>query len=73
MQQYLGELRREPLLTAAEEIELSKAIEAGRTPHASPEVCATAAAARMKSLLPGRHRNRWFQPLSLVYVNVNVN
>ena len=48
VQQYLGELRREPLLTAAEEIELAKAIEAGRAPNASPEVVTTAAAARRR-------------------------
>jgi RNA polymerase primary sigma factor len=48
VQQYLGELRREPLLTAAEEIELSQAIEAGRVPHASKEAIATAAAARQR-------------------------
>jgi RNA polymerase sigma factor (sigma-70 family) len=48
VQQYLGELRREPLLTAAEEIELAKAIEAGRAPTASAEVVATAAAARRR-------------------------
>ena len=48
MQQYLGELRREPLLNAAEEIELAQAIEAGRAPHATPEVLATAAAARQR-------------------------
>jgi RNA polymerase primary sigma factor len=48
VQQYLGELRREPLLNAAEEIELAKAIEAGKAPNASPEVCAIAAAARQR-------------------------
>src|SRR5205823_3188414 len=48
VQQYLGELRREPLLTAAEEIELAQAIEAGRVPHASAESIATAAAARRR-------------------------
>jgi RNA polymerase primary sigma factor len=48
VQQYLGELRREPLLTAAEEIELAQAIEAGRAPTATPEVCAIAAAARRR-------------------------
>jgi RNA polymerase primary sigma factor len=48
VQQYLGELRREPLLTAAEEVELAQAIEAGRAPHASPELRATADAARRR-------------------------
>jgi len=48
VQQYLGELRREPLLTAAEEIELAQAIEAGRAPHATAEAIATAAAARRR-------------------------
>jgi RNA polymerase primary sigma factor len=48
VQQYLGELRREPLLNAAEEIELAKAIEEGKAPNASPEVCAIAAAARQR-------------------------
>jgi len=46
VQQYLGELRREPLLTAAEEVELAQTIEAGRAPNATPEVRAAAAAAR---------------------------
>ena len=36
VQQYLGELRREPLLTAEEEVELAQAIELGRAPHATP-------------------------------------
>ena len=48
VQQYLGELRREPLLTAAQEIELAQAIEAGNAPHASPEVRELAAAARQR-------------------------
>jgi RNA polymerase sigma factor (sigma-70 family) len=48
VQQYLGELRREPLLNAAEEIELAKAIEAGRAPNATPEIVAIAAAARRR-------------------------
>jgi len=48
VQQYLGELRREPLLTAAEEVELAQAIEAGRAPHATPEAQEIAAAARQR-------------------------
>ena len=48
VQQYLGELRREPLLTAAEEVELSKAIEAGRAPHATAEDREIAGAARQR-------------------------
>lgn len=48
MQQYLGELRREPLLTAAEEIELAQAIEAGRAPHATADAQRIAAAARQR-------------------------
>src|SRR3954452_14662121 len=48
VQQYLGELRREPLLTAAEEVELAQKIEAGRVAHASPEDRAIAAAARQR-------------------------
>jgi len=46
VQQYLGELRREPLLTAAQEIELAQAIELGRDPHATPAQRDAAAAAR---------------------------
>jgi RNA polymerase sigma factor (sigma-70 family) len=48
VQQYLTELRREPLLTAAEEIELSKAIEAGRSPVATDEERTIAEAARRR-------------------------
>ena len=48
MQQYLDELRREPLLTAAEEIELAKLIEAGNEPGASDETIAKANAARRR-------------------------
>jgi RNA polymerase primary sigma factor len=48
VQQYLGELRREPLLTAAEEIELAKLIEVGGAADASPEDRARAAAARRR-------------------------
>src|SRR4051794_39027371 len=48
VQQYLGELRREPLLTAAEEIELAQAIEAGRAPHATADAQKIAAAARQR-------------------------
>jgi len=48
VQQYLGELRREPLLTAAEEVELAQAIEAGRALHASAETREIAAAARQR-------------------------
>jgi RNA polymerase primary sigma factor len=48
VQQYLTELRREPLLTAAEEIELAKAIEAGRSPVATDEDRTVAEAARRR-------------------------
>jgi RNA polymerase primary sigma factor len=48
VQQYLGELRREPLLTAAEEIELAQTIELGAAPDATPEQRANAAAARQR-------------------------
>ncbi len=48
MQQYLDELRREPLLTAAEEIELAKLIEAGNAPDASDDDIARANAARRR-------------------------
>ncbi|HEX4822021.1 MAG TPA: sigma-70 family RNA polymerase sigma factor [Acidimicrobiales bacterium] len=48
VQQYLGELRREPLLTAAQEIELAQAIEAGRAVDATPEALEIAAAARQR-------------------------
>src|SRR3954453_3768750 len=48
VQQYLGELRREPLLTAAQEIELAQAIEAGRAVDATPETLEVAAAARQR-------------------------
>ena len=48
VQQYLAELRREPLLTAAQEIELAKAIEAGRAVDATPEAREIAAAARQR-------------------------
>ena len=48
MQQYLGELRREPLLTAAEEIELAKLIEAGNAADASPVDRRLAAEARRR-------------------------
>jgi RNA polymerase primary sigma factor len=41
-------LRREPLLTAAEEVELAQAIEAGRALHASAETREIAAAARQR-------------------------
>jgi RNA polymerase primary sigma factor len=48
VQQYLGELRREPLLTAAEEIELAKLIEAGGTDDATAGQIARAAQARRR-------------------------
>jgi RNA polymerase primary sigma factor len=48
VQQYLGELRREPLLSAAEEIELAQAIERGNAPDANEQDRATAAAARQR-------------------------
>jgi RNA polymerase sigma factor (sigma-70 family) len=48
VQQYLGELRREPLLTAAEEVDLSQKIERGRAPDATHEDLAIAAAARQQ-------------------------
>ncbi len=48
VQQYLGELRREPLLTAAEEIDLSQKIERGRAPDATSDDIAIAAAARQR-------------------------
>jgi RNA polymerase primary sigma factor len=46
VQQYLGELRREPLLTAAEEVDLAQRIERGNAPDATAEERAIAAAAR---------------------------
>jgi RNA polymerase sigma factor (sigma-70 family) len=46
--QYLEELRREPLLTPAEEIELAQAIEAGTAPDADDDTLARAAAARRR-------------------------
>ena len=45
---YLSELHREPLLTAAEEVELAKAIEAGIAPTATKAQRATADAARRR-------------------------
>jgi len=48
VQQYLGELRREPLLTAAEEIELAQKIELGNAADATPQDRAIAAAARQR-------------------------
>ena len=48
VQQYLGELRREPLLTAAEEIELAKLIDAGRAPAATADEQELAAQARRR-------------------------
>ena len=48
VQQYLGELRREPLLTAAEEVELAKLIEAGLQPDATAADREIAAEARRR-------------------------
>ena len=48
VQQYLGELRREPLLTAAEEVELAKLIEAGLQPDATAADRQIAAEARRR-------------------------
>ncbi|MGI8662846.1 MAG: sigma-70 family RNA polymerase sigma factor [Acidimicrobiales bacterium] len=45
---YLAELRREPLLTAAEEVRLAKLIEAGATAHAGATERTAAAAARLR-------------------------
>ena len=48
VQQYLGELRREPLLTAAEEVELAQRIELGNAADATTQDRTIAAAARQR-------------------------
>jgi RNA polymerase primary sigma factor len=48
VEQYLAELRREPLLTAADEVELAKAIERGRDTGASALEVAAAERARRR-------------------------
>jgi RNA polymerase sigma factor (sigma-70 family) len=48
VQQYLVELRKEPLLNAADEIALAQTIELGRAPDATPEQRSDSMAARQR-------------------------